>query len=60
MPGVTSNFQMMEANPAQNERCIREVWQKNLEEEFVYIRELVKNYRYVAIDTEFPGEFNQK
>lgn len=34
---------------------IREVWVDNLDEEFALIREIVDEFPFIAMDTEFPG-----
>ncbi|EPS38381.1 hypothetical protein H072_7886 [Dactylellina haptotyla CBS 200.50] len=35
--------------------AIREVWKGNLEAEIAVLRDLVEEYPYIAMDTEFPG-----
>ncbi|KAK6330713.1 hypothetical protein TWF718_002914 [Orbilia javanica] len=35
--------------------AIKEVWKQNLEAEIAVLRDLVEDYPYIAMDTEFPG-----
>ncbi|CAG8593560.1 4338_t:CDS:2 [Funneliformis mosseae] len=42
--------------PTNNEsKYIKEVWAENLEEEMAVLRDLVEQYPFLAMDTEFPG-----
>ncbi|KAI8969651.1 ribonuclease H-like domain-containing protein [Pilobolus umbonatus] len=41
--------------PVNDNKYIKEVWAENLEEEMAYLRDLVEDYPYLAMDTEFPG-----
>ena len=43
------------AKMAAKDVVIHNVWRQNLDEEFAKIRRLVKDYPFVAFDTEFPG-----
>ncbi|CDH54244.1 ccr4-not transcription complex subunit 7 [Lichtheimia corymbifera JMRC:FSU:9682] len=40
---------------ANDSAYIKEVWSENLEEEMAHLRDLVEEYPYLAMDTEFPG-----
>lgn len=43
------------AQQAQQDPRIKEVWKHNLAEEMAVLRDLVDDYPYIAMDTEFPG-----
>ena len=43
------------AKMAAKDVVIHNVWRQNLDEEFAKIRRLVKDFPFVAFDTEFPG-----
>lgn len=48
----------LEAMPnmvGQSELGIKDVWAHNMEESFRDIRRLIQKYRFIAMDTEFPG-----
>ncbi|KAF0296340.1 CCR4-NOT transcription complex subunit 7 [Amphibalanus amphitrite] len=46
---------VMQHTPSNEECGIREVWACNLDAEFEHIRKVAQTYKYVAMDTEFPG-----
>uniref|UniRef100_A0A8D2ALZ9 CCR4-NOT transcription complex subunit 7 n=1 Tax=Sciurus vulgaris TaxID=55149 RepID=A0A8D2ALZ9_SCIVU len=45
----------MPAATVDHSQRICEVWACNLDEEMKKIRQVIRKYNYVAMDTEFPG-----
>uniref|UniRef100_A0A7S1NUH4 poly(A)-specific ribonuclease n=1 Tax=Eutreptiella gymnastica TaxID=73025 RepID=A0A7S1NUH4_9EUGL len=53
VPDVAAMAQtMVMPNPT---TCIRDVWQGNLYQEMAQISQIVERYRFISVDTEFPG-----
>ena len=57
MPALTGRFRSSGAErPLTGDTLrIREVWAENLEQEMAIINEVVEEFNYLAMDTEFPG-----
>ncbi|KOB73411.1 Ccr4-associated factor [Operophtera brumata] len=54
-PMPAASFGALLASVAKEECSIKNVWNHNLHEEFRVIRQVVKKFHWVAMDTEFPG-----
>ncbi|KAL3880385.1 hypothetical protein ACJMK2_032629 [Sinanodonta woodiana] len=53
--GKRSSYVDSMPSVAQAEYGIKDVWHSNMEEEFKKVRQMIQQYKYVAMDTEFPG-----
>lgn len=52
---VQAQQELAQVRQTQQDPRIKEVWIHNLEEEMAVLRKLVNEYKYIAMDTEFPG-----
>lgn len=56
MPAASGSVQSNRESFVNNESCgIRDVWAHNMAEEFKIIRQIVQTFKFIAMDTEFPG-----
>ncbi|KAL4442279.1 hypothetical protein ABPG74_005620 [Tetrahymena malaccensis] len=58
-PPTTSKQSLLGDKSSKEGEIIREVWQDNLEKEFLLIQDLAEECQFVALDTEFPGVLYQ-
>ncbi|KAJ9664328.1 CCR4-NOT core DEDD RNase subunit [Neophaeococcomyces mojaviensis] len=52
---VQAHQQFVAAQQTQQDPRIRDVWKGNLKQEMTNLRNLIEQYPYIAMDTEFPG-----
>ena len=55
MHGHSGGGQGPVSGPSSMDLLFREVWAEDLEDAMAEVRQLVKTYKYIGMDTEFPG-----